>query len=87
MLSWVCPILGPFREPDVHDQSHASPNQSFHPQQLLPHSWCQAGKEACLEKSGGRFLLQSIWRQLQSSIFIPLLDRPAKPETVPTTHW
>lgn len=56
---------------------------SFHPQQSLPHSWCQGVKKACLEKCGGRFLLQSIWKRLQSSIFIPLLDRPAKLETMP----
>lgn len=46
-------ILGPFREPDVHDQAYADPNQGFHPQQSLPHSCAREAKRpACrLEKS------------------------------------
>lgn len=36
--------------------------------------------------SCSRQLSQPVWKRLQTSIFIPLLDRCAKPETMPVTH-
>lgn len=89
-LCWVCQILGPLRELDVQNGARVSPTQSFHPQQWLPGPWCREAEGPAwrsLERSpaAGR-LSQSIWKRLQSSVFVLLLDRSAKPGTMPVTH-
>ena len=60
MLSLVCLILGPFREPDVHDQAHASPNQF--PPPAVATTFLVPGRQ--------RGLLGKVWGQVPAAVYL-----------------
>ena len=89
-LSWACQTAGPLRRPDVQTRPTQAQTRASTPSIQLP-DLVQGKQRGLPEKvwwhvpaAGG--LSQSIWKQLQSSIFITLLDRFAKPETMSVTR-